>query len=62
MGDIPQTPGEADALRARAKRCRGQAKTFESEFGPKLIALAEELEKRADALDARAAEPRPRPV
>jgi hypothetical protein len=35
--------------------CRSQAKTFESEFGPKLLTLAEELEKRADVLDARAA-------
>ena len=61
MADDPLA--EADALRTRARRCRSQAKTFESEFGPKLIVLAEELEKRADALDARVLPaPPPRPV
>jgi hypothetical protein len=54
MEDVPEVASEADGLRVRAERCRRQAKTFESEFGPKLLTLAEELEKRADMLDARA--------
>jgi hypothetical protein len=59
MPDVPVTTSEAEALRARAARCRAQAKAFQSEFGPKLIVLAEELEKRAEAIEARAVPAQP---
>lgn len=51
----PLPPSEADSLRARALRCRTQADKYESEFGPKLRVLADELEKKAERLDTRAA-------
>ena len=62
MTDLPASSGEAKALRVRAERCRAQARTLESEFGPKLIVLAEELEKRAEALEAREAPLMPPPA
>jgi hypothetical protein len=46
-------PTEADAIRARAQRCRDFARDYAADVGSSLKELAAELEKQADRLDAR---------
>lgn len=58
---VEPLPSEIEELRARATRCRTYAEDYSSDTGVSLSALAVELDRRADRLqasEAGAAEPK----
>ena len=51
--DAPPPGAQVKALRKRAAQCRAFAETYAGQVGPSLGELAVELDRKADAIDAR---------